>query len=85
MRTQSTDTPPEVERVQIELLRKAGLARRAELTRSLSRTTIEFAWQAIEDANPGASPDEIAVIFVAVHYGKELTARYAQHLARRRG
>jgi hypothetical protein len=81
MKTQSEDTHPDVERVQIELLRKATVAQRIRLARSLTQTTIRLAWRAIEEANPGASQDEIAVKFVAVHYGQELADRLKHYLS----
>jgi hypothetical protein len=43
MRTQSPDTHPEAERVQIELLRKAGPARRLELGLSFSHDALRLA------------------------------------------
>lgn len=84
MKTQSEDTHPDVERVQIELLRKATVAHRFRLVRSLSQTAIQLAWRAIERANPGASRDELAVIFVTVHHGEELGNRLREHLAKLR-
>ena len=75
MNTGLSDTHPDAERVQIELLRKATIAQRVRLTRSLSSTVMQLAWRAIEEANPGASEHEVALIFVAVHYGKDLADR----------
>lgn len=84
MRTQSRDTHPEVERVQIELLRKAGVARRLSLVRSLSQTVIQLSRRAIRESHPGASEEELALIFVELNYGKELAERLRADLARRR-
>ena len=84
MKTQSEDTHPEAERVQIELLRKATPAQRAQLALSLSETTIKLARRAIRRANPGASEEEVGLIFVEVHYGKELADRVRAYLERRR-
>src|SRR6266567_8476450 len=55
MRTQSEDTNPEVERVQVELLRKAGMARRLQLGLELSGEALEMAQRGIRRANPDAS------------------------------
>ena len=72
MRTQSEDTHPDAERVQIELLRHAGTARRFELTRSMSNMVLRLAWRALRRANPESSEDELAITFVALHYGADL-------------
>lgn len=84
MRTQSRDTHPDAERVQIELLQKATEAGRFGLARSLSRTVIQLSRRAIQEANPGASEEELAVLFVEYNYGKELAEHLRADLARRR-
>jgi hypothetical protein len=80
MRTQSRDTHPEVERVQIELLRKAGASRRLELGLVLSQEALELAREGIRQANPGASEKELKLIFIEVNYGKELANRVQAYL-----
>ncbi len=80
MRTQSRDTHPEVERVQIELLRKASVARRLELGFALSQEALELAQEGIRRANPNASEEEIRLIFVEVNYGKKLANRVRAYL-----
>ena len=84
MRTQSPDTHPEAERVQIEVLRKAGIARRMSITRSLSRSAIQLSRQGIRKANPNASEEEISLIFIEVTYGKDLADRVRAYLGKRR-
>ncbi len=76
----SPDTSPAAERVQIELLRRASVAQRAALARSLSRTTLQLARRAVERANPDADAQEIAVRFVAICYGRELAESLRQYL-----
>ena len=83
MRTQSRDTHPEVERVQIELLRKATVTRRLELGFSLSQDALQLAREAIRRAHPEASEEEIGLTFVEINYGKELADRVRSYLARR--
>ena len=82
MRTQSSDTHPDVERVQIELLRKMTVAQRARLMRSWSAAVIQLSRRAIKKANPDANEDELAVIFVDLHYGRDLAERFREHLSR---
>ncbi len=77
------DTQPAIERVQIGLLRAASSARRFQLARSLSETVIRLARRALRDARPNASDDDLAVEFVRLSYGDELTSRPAAHLAQR--
>jgi hypothetical protein len=81
MRTQSPDTRPEVERVQIELLRKAGPARRLELGLSFSQDTSQLTRAGIKRAYPYASKEEISLIFIEVTYGKDLANRVRAYLA----
>jgi hypothetical protein len=82
MFTQSRDTHPEAERVQIELLRKATAERRLELGLSLSEEAMEIARQAIAQANPLASEEDQKLLFVEITYGKDLADRVRAYLAR---
>lgn len=75
MRTQSPDTHPEAERVQIELLRKAGPARRFKLTRSLNRLGIQLSRQAIRKTRPHATGEELRLFIIELYYGKGLADR----------
>ena len=75
MRTQSPDTSPEAERVQIELLRKAGEARRFALARSMSNTVIQLSRRAIKERFPEMNEEEVGLYFVELNYGKELADR----------
>ncbi len=77
----SNDTSPEAEEVQIALLRRATPARRFELVRSLSATTRKLAWQGIRKANPTVSDQEIDLLFVEYHYGRELALSVGDYLA----
>lgn len=75
MRTQSPDTSPEAERVQIELLRKAGEAYRFALARSMSNTVIQLSRRAIKERFPEMNEEEVGLYFVELNYGKELADR----------
>lgn len=83
MKTQSSDTHPDAERVQIELLRNATVAQRFGLVRSLTRTTRQLAWRAVQRVHPDANDDEVALLFAAHCYGPELAERLRADLARR--
>ena len=84
MRTQSEDTDLQAERVQLDLLRRATVAKRATTALSLSQTVVELARKAIRRQNPELSKQEVLLRFVAVHYGPELAGRLAAGLERRR-
>ena len=83
MRTQSEDTSPEVERVQIELLRKAGKTRRLQLGLELSGEALEMAQRAIRRSHPDISELDAKLLFVEVTYGKDLADRVRSQLAKR--
>ncbi|MBA2287591.1 MAG: hypothetical protein H0W02_19115 [Ktedonobacteraceae bacterium] len=83
MFTQSQDTHPEAERVQIELLSKATTERRLELGLCLSQEAMAIARHAIAEANPLASEEDQALLFVEVTYGKNLADRVRAYLAGR--
>ncbi|MCI0420826.1 MAG: hypothetical protein L0387_15685 [Acidobacteria bacterium] len=84
MRTQSTDTHPAAEAVQIDLLRKAGTAKRLSIAFSLSEEVSLLAYDGIRRAHPKATKDEALHIFASVHYGAELAEKLRECLVRRR-
>ncbi|MGD0654849.1 MAG: hypothetical protein ABSA16_10930 [Thermoguttaceae bacterium] len=75
-----TDTHPEAERVQIELLRKKTVSERFALVRSLTAFTIDLSRRAIARANPDLSPDELRIKYIELVYGKELSQRVRDYL-----
>jgi hypothetical protein len=72
MRPGLTDTDPAAERVQLDLLRRAGATRRVALALSLSRSMIELSRRGLRRSHPGASERALALLFVALSYGSEL-------------
>jgi hypothetical protein len=74
------DTTDAAARLQIELLRAAGPARRAALARSLSRTVIDLSRRALRERMPGASERELLLRWVALEYGAELARRVDAYL-----
>ncbi len=75
-----SDTSPEAERVQIELLRRATNAQRLGLALSMTDLTIRLARRAIARANPGLSRRELDLKFVEIHYGNDLAERVREYL-----
>ncbi len=79
-----SDTDPEAERVQLELLRAASPSRRLRLALSLSRTTMGLAHDGLGRGLPGASPEEVGLRFVALNYGRDLAEEVRAALDARR-
>ena len=83
MITQSIDTSFEAEKIQISLLRKANIAKRVSIARSLSKTAIRLSRRAIQRANSQLSERELDLIFVALHYGTDLADRLREYFERK--
>jgi hypothetical protein len=78
-----SDTAPEAEKIQIELLRKASVAERFACTCSLTAAAISLSRRAIARANPHLSAREVDLKFVELHYGKQLATRLRRYVNRR--
>jgi hypothetical protein len=79
---QTSDTHPEAERVQVELLRQASVSKRLSLALSLSETAMSLSRRAIRRARPGISEREVGLTFVELHYGRELAQRVREYVNR---
>jgi hypothetical protein len=75
-----TDTPPEVEQIQIGLLRQAGQARRTQLMLSLSQSMFALSWHNLQKATPHLSETEQKIKFVELLYGPALANAFQQYL-----
>ena len=84
MKTQSIDTDPKAEAVQIALLRKASPAKRVWLMRSLSRTVIMLSRRTLRAVNPELSEQALKVLFVRQCYGDDLADRFQTYLTRKK-
>jgi len=78
-----SDTPPEIEKVQIDLIKKWSVAKRISMMRALTAFAVNLSKRAIARANPGCSNEEINLLFVANHYGEELANRLREYLQKR--
>ena len=85
MRTQSEDTSPEMERVQIELIRKASPAKLFGLLRSMSQTMMQASRENIRRLHPDANKEELTLIFIELYYGKELANLVRTQMEKHRG
>jgi hypothetical protein len=72
MHPQWEDTDPATERAYVDLLRKASPERRAELAINLSRSAIALSYSNLQLLHPDASGQELLLLFVEAHYGREL-------------
>lgn len=81
--TRRSDTAAEAERVQMDLLRAASVARRLHIAFSLSSTVISAARRALERSDPLASKRERELRFVQLHYGSDLAEALRADLDRR--
>jgi len=84
MITQSPDTSPEAERVQIELIRKMSPTRKLNLVRSMTRTMIQASRENIRSLHPHLSEEELNLLFIELYYGKDLSDRVRVDLERRK-
>ncbi|MFQ5709286.1 MAG: hypothetical protein ACE5HO_17655 [bacterium] len=80
MKTQSVDTQPQAEKLQISLIRQASLAKRISLVRSLSNTTLQLSRRALAAANPDLNQKELQILFVELNYGVELANRFRKRI-----
>lgn len=83
MIAQSPDTNPEIEKVQISLIRKASISKRLSRARSLSQSVIQLSRRAIQRANSSLSQEELNLLFLAVHYGTDLSFSVGEYLRKR--
>jgi hypothetical protein len=81
MRTQSIDTCPETERVLISLVRKKSIPEKLSQILSLSETTIRLSKRAITRANKNLNADQIKLLFINYHYGKDLAEQVEKYVA----
>ena len=77
------DTTAETRRVQIELLRRAGPRRRAAMASGLTNRCLWQARRGIAQAHPELSEVERQLLFLEVHYGRDLARRVRDFLTSR--
>ena len=70
-----SDTRPEVEQVQIDLLRQAPAWRKLALVGQLNQTARTLAWSGLRQRHPEASPETLRRLFADLLLGPELAAR----------
>jgi hypothetical protein len=78
-----SDTHPDAERVQIELLRRMTGAERFAKSQSLTALVVGLSRQAIARANPQFSQRDVETLWVELNYGKDLADGLRKCLAER--
>ena len=79
------DTDPKIVTLQRDLLRRAGVGKRAALARSLSSTVIDLSRRELRRRSPSSSDSEIAVTWVEQNYGSDIAQRLRRYLTVRGG
>lgn len=80
MVTQSLDTSIYMEAALIRLVRQASPAEKMSQVRSLSQTVMQLSKRAIARRNKDYNEQEVNLMFVSLHYGKELAERLRNYL-----
>jgi hypothetical protein len=78
-----SDTHPQAEKVQIELIRRMSVAERIAQMRDWTRMLVHLSRQGIAQANPGLDERELDLLWVEHHYGPDLAARLRVYLEKR--
>jgi PP-loop superfamily ATP-utilizing enzyme len=79
-----SDTHPQAEKVQTELIRRMSVAERIARMRAWTRMLVHLSRQGIARANPGLDERELDLLWVEHHYGPDLAARLRAYLEKRR-
>lgn len=83
MQTYTTDTSPEAEAVQLELIRRMPPGLRAWKALQMSARLMREGKAAIARNHPDFSTREIEIEFIALNYGRELADAVARYHADR--
>ena len=76
----TSDTSPESEAVQLELVRKMPAAKRVEKAIQLSNELLRLSKAAIRRRHPDFSEEEVGIKFVELHYGVDLATAMRRQL-----
>ncbi|MBN2029910.1 hypothetical protein JW824_06650 [bacterium] len=80
MKTQFSDTHPQIDKVQIALLKKQSIAKKFAHVCSLSQTTIQLSKRAIARKNRFLDDKQVNLLFITHQYGKELADHVKKYL-----
>ncbi len=77
-----SDTSPEAEEFQLDLLRNMTVAERLGLVRSLTRTLVHLSRDRLARANPSLDDRQLDLLWVEQQYGQELADKLRDYLER---
>ena len=83
MHPYTTDTTPEAEEVQLDLIRRMSPSERAGKALQMTARLIRECKSAIARNNPGLTPQEIGIAFIELNYGQELAEDVRRSLSDR--
>ena len=78
-----SDTSPEAEKVQMDLLRKMSIAQRLGRVRDWTRMLVHLSRQGLARANPGLDDRELDLLWVERQYGRDLAVKLREYLEKR--
>jgi hypothetical protein len=81
MRPYTTDTSPEAEEAQLNLIRRMPPSERALKSLRMTTRLIRECKAAIARNNPQLSPQEIGIAFIELNYGQELATAVQRYLS----
>jgi hypothetical protein len=82
VRSQAQDTPEEIDRIHIELLKRAGNPLRLRKALQLSDLVKKMSRRAIARRHPELSVEELDLLYVEYCYGRELAQKLRAYLCR---
>ena len=83
MRPQSSDTPLQIEQLQIAGLRRLSPGQRFHLANDLTRDVFALSWHNFRRQHADLDEPAVALLWVRLLYGDDLAARVAAYLATR--
>ncbi len=83
MQPYTTDTSPEAEEVQLDLIRRMPPSQRALKALRMTARLIRECKSAIARNQPELTPQEIEIAFIELNYGRELAAAVQRYQAER--
>ena len=83
MNKTTVDTHIKAENVLISLLREKSPAKKFSLVRSLTQSTIQLSKRAIQRAHKGVDENQVNLIFIELHYGRELATKFQKYISKK--
>jgi hypothetical protein len=79
-----SDTNPDAEKVQLDLIRRMSVGQRLARAMDWSRMVVHLSRQGLAKANPGLDGQQLDLLWVEVQYGRELADKLRDYLEKRK-